>query len=75
MKDEAETEEFIRNLIEDVAGIDSIYFDARYCEVTVICNKPGEAVGRRGANAKAIRDECGWLVKFERTRQFTQDNA
>ena len=28
MKDEAETEEFIRNLIEDVAGIDSIYFDA-----------------------------------------------
>ena len=67
MKDEAETEEFIRNLIEDVAGIDSIYFDACYCEVTVICNKPGEAVGRRGANAKAIRDECGWLVKFERT--------
>ncbi len=67
MKDEAETEEFIRNLIEDVAGIDSIYFDACYCEVTVICNNPGEAVGRRGANAKAIRDECGWLVKFERT--------
>ena len=67
MKGEAETEEFIRELIEDVAGIDSIYFDACYCEVTVICNNPGEAVGRRGANAKAIRDECGWLVKFERT--------
>ena len=67
MKGEAETEEFIRDLIEDVAGIDSIYFDACYCEVTVICNNPGEAVGRRGANAKAIRDECGWLVKFERT--------
>ena len=67
MKGEAETEEFIRGLIEDVAGIDSIYFDACYCEVTVICSNPGEAVGRRGANAKAIRDECGWLVKFERT--------
>ena len=48
MKGEAETEEFIRDLIEDVAGIDSIYFDACYCEVTVICNNPGEAVGRRG---------------------------
>ena len=46
MKDEKETEEFIRDLIEDVAGIDSIYFDACYCEVTVICNNPGEAVGR-----------------------------
>ena len=56
MKDEKETEEFIRNLIEEVAGIDSIYFDACYCEVTVICNNPGEAVGRRGANAKAIRE-------------------
>jgi KH/beta-lactamase-domain protein len=67
MKDEKETEEFIRDLIEEVSGIDSIYFDACYCEVTVICSKPGEAVGRRGANAKAIRDECGWLVNFERT--------
>ena len=54
MNDEAETEEFIRELIEDVAGIDSIYFDACYCEVTVICNNPGEAVGRRGANAKLL---------------------
>ena len=67
MKNEKETEEFIRELIEEIAGIDSIYFDACYCEVTVICSSPGEAVGRRGANAKAIRDECGWLVKFERT--------
>ena len=54
MKDEKETEEYIRELIEEVAGIDSIYFDACYCEVTVICNNPGEAVGRRGANAKAV---------------------
>tara|TARA_B100000212_G_scaffold12699_1_gene9095 strand:- start:1415 stop:3319 length:1905 start_codon:yes stop_codon:yes gene_type:complete len=67
MKGEKETEEYIRNLIPKDAGIDSIYFDACYCEVTVICNKPGEAVGRKGANAKAIRDNCGWLVKFERT--------
>ena len=43
-----------------------IYFDRCYCEVTVVCGNPGEAVGRRGANSKAIRDECGWLVKFER---------
>ncbi len=67
MKGEKETEEFIRNLISEVAGIDSIYFDACYCEVTVICNNPGEAVGRKGVNAKSIRDNCGWLVKFERT--------
>ena len=66
MKDEAETEEFIRNLLSEKADVDMIYFDRCYCEVTVICGNPGEAVGRRGANSKAIRDECGWLVKFER---------
>ena len=67
IKSEKETEEFIRDLIPESAGIDSIYFDACYWEVTVICDNPGEAVGRKGINAKSIRDNCGWLVKFERT--------
>jgi KH/beta-lactamase-domain protein len=67
MKSEEDTEAFIRDLLNEKAGVDIIYFDACYCEVIVVCNNPGEAVGRRGANAKAIRDECGWLVKFERT--------
>ncbi len=67
MKDQKETEIFIRDLLKDSSEIDSIYFDDCYCEVTVICDNPGNAVGKRGANAKAIRDHCGWLVKFERT--------
>ncbi len=67
MKSEEDTERYIRDLIQDVADIHQIYFDACYCEVTVICGNPGEAVGRKGANAKKIRDECGWLVTFERT--------
>ena len=67
MKSEEDTERYIRNLIQDVADIHQIYFDACYCEVTVICGNPGEAVGRKGVNAKKIRDESGWLVKFERT--------
>ena len=64
-EDQAET--YIRDLLEEKAGIKMIYFDACFCEVTVICENPSEAVGRRGENVKAIRDECGWLVKFERT--------
>jgi len=67
MKDQKETEIFIRDLLKDSSEIDSIYFDDCYCEVTVICDNPGNAVGKRGSNAKAIRDHCGWLVKFERT--------
>ena len=67
MKSEDETEIFIREILSEKAGVDSIYFDACYCEVTVVCNNPGEAVGRKGANVKEIRDKCGWLVKFERT--------
>ncbi len=66
MKSEEETELYIKELIGDVAEIDRIYFDACYCEVTVICGNPGEAVGKKGINAKKIRDECGWLIKFER---------
>ena len=66
IKSEAETEEFIRDLLSEKSEVEMIYFDRCYCEVTVVCGNPGEAVGRRGANSKAIRDECGWLVKFER---------
>ncbi|HIF45369.1 MAG TPA: beta-CASP ribonuclease aCPSF1 [Candidatus Poseidoniales archaeon] len=67
MLPEDQTETFIRELLEEKAGIKMIYFDSCYCEVTVVCENPGLAVGRRGANVKAVRDECGWLVKFERT--------
>ena len=66
MKSEEDTELYIKELIGDVAEIDRVYFDACYCEVTVICGNPGEAVGKKGINAKKIRDECGWLIKFER---------
>ena len=66
MKSEEDTERYIKELIGEVADIDRIYFDACYCEVTVICGNPGEAVGKKGINAKNIRDECGWLINFER---------
>jgi KH/beta-lactamase-domain protein len=66
MKSEEDTEKYIKELIGEIADIDRIYFDACYCEVTVICGNPGEAVGKKGVHAKKIRDECGWLIKFER---------
>ena len=64
---EEATESFIRKLLPDEAEITAISFDACYGEVIVQAKNPGKAVGPRGANNNAIRDECGWLVKVERT--------
>ena len=41
-----------------------MYFDACYREITVQCENPGEAVGRRGINLQEIRDQSGWLFQL-----------
>ncbi len=67
MKSEEEATRLVKEIIPESAGINQIYFDACYREITVQCANPGEAVGRRGVNLQQIRDQCGWLVSVERT--------
>ncbi len=67
MKSEEDATKIVREIIPESADITQIYFDACYREITVQCKKPGDAVGRRGANLQEIRDKCGWLISVERT--------
>ncbi|MFQ3317141.1 MAG: beta-CASP ribonuclease aCPSF1 [Candidatus Poseidoniales archaeon] len=67
MKSEEDATKIVREIIPESAAINQIYFDACYREITVQCDNPGEAVGRRGINLQEIRDQSGWLISVERT--------
>ena len=68
MKGEAETEEFIRNLIEDVAGIDSIYFDVFFkLPLSVTTGRPsaeGERMRKRSETNVAGLSNLSELHQF-----------
>ncbi len=67
MLSEEETTKIIKEIISEDVEIRQIYFDECLRELIIQCDKPGNAIGRKGANIKEIRDKCGWLVKVERT--------
>lgn len=86
LMDLKQAEQKIMEMIPDDAGLKRIYFDGAVCEVTIVCNDPGQAVGPKGATVKALRDEIGWKVRTERAaavesatmhniRRYRQDNA
>jgi KH/beta-lactamase-domain protein len=86
LMDLKQAEQKIMEMIPDDAGLKRIYFDGAVCEVTIVCNDPGQAVGPKGATVKALRDEIGWKVRTERAaavesatmhniRRYRQENA
>ncbi|MCH1461976.1 MAG: MBL fold metallo-hydrolase, partial [Candidatus Poseidonia sp.] len=62
-----DAKDFIEELLPKEAEVSEMYFDGCYREVTIQCQHPGKAIGRKGENNKRIRDETGWAVKVERT--------
>jgi len=83
---EKEAEAKIIEMLPEEAGLKRVYFDGALAEVALVCKDPGTAVGSKGVNIKAIREEIGWIVKVERApaiesstqhniRKFRQDNA
>ena len=66
LMDQKQAEQKIMEMIPDDAGLKRIYFDGAVCEVTIVCNDPGQAVGPKGATIDALRDEIGWIVHTER---------
>jgi KH/beta-lactamase-domain protein len=86
LMDLKQAEQKIMEMIPDDAGLKRIYFDGAVCEVTIVCNDPGQAVGPKGSTVKALRDEIGWKVRTERAaavesatmhniRRYRQENA
>ena len=60
------TLDIINEVIPKEAGIGDVYFDQCSREIIIQCDQPGDAVGRKGANIKEIRDKTGWSVMVER---------
>lgn len=66
-KDPVETEEYIRNLINEDAEISVIEFDHTRGEVIIESGKPGLVIGKKGINLKEIRSNTYWQPKTIRT--------
>ena len=66
-KDPAETEEYIRNLVNEDAEIAFVSFDHTRGEVIIESGKPGLVIGKKGVNLKEIRSNTFWQPKTIRT--------
>ena len=66
-KDPAETEIYIRNLINEDAEISNIEFDHTRGEVIIESGKPGLVIGKKGVNLKDIRTNTFWQPRTIRT--------
>lgn len=66
-KDPVETEEYIRNLVNEDAEIENISFDHTRGEVIIESGKPGLVIGKKGVNLKDIRSNTFWQPKTIRT--------
>ena len=66
-KDPAETESYIRNLINEDAEISNIEFDHTRGEVIIESGKPGLVIGKKGINLKDIRTNTFWQPRTIRT--------
>jgi len=66
-KDPAETEIYIKNLVNEDAEISNIEFDHTRGEVIIESGKPGLVIGKKGINLKEIRSNTFWQPKTIRT--------
>ncbi len=66
-KDPAETEAYIRNLVNEDAELTNIEFDHTRGEVIIESGKPGLVIGKKGINLKEIRTNTFWQPKTIRT--------
>jgi len=66
LADEDEVHDAILKFIPDEAKLRKTWLDPAICQVTLECDDPSSAVGPKGSNIKALRDEIGWLVDVVR---------
>ncbi|NVM36588.1 MAG: beta-CASP ribonuclease aCPSF1 [Candidatus Lokiarchaeota archaeon] len=66
-KDPAETESYIRNLVNEDAEISNLEFDHTRGEVIIESGKPGLVIGKKGINLKEIRTNTFWQPRTIRT--------
>ena len=66
LSSESEVHDAVNRLIPPEAEVRNVWLDPALSEVILECDDPASAVGPKGSNVTALRDEIGWLVKVER---------
>jgi hypothetical protein len=62
MVDENTVHDAVARLIPPGADVRKIWLDPALSQVILECDDPSVAVGPKGSNIRALRDEIGWLV-------------
>jgi KH/beta-lactamase-domain protein len=65
--------EVIKQLVPAEAGVHSVKFMPRFCEVYIEAMKPGLVIGKGGSTMKSIAVETGWLPKVLRMPTMNSD--
>lgn len=66
LADVEEAEKKIKEIIPEEAKIVNIYFEPDVGEVTIEAEKPGVAIGKKGALLNELKKEIGWAPKIIR---------
>ncbi|MCX6710430.1 MAG: beta-CASP ribonuclease aCPSF1 [Candidatus Woesearchaeota archaeon] len=59
--DTEETEEIIKKLIPEEAGMGTILFDPQRSQLTIEAEKPGLAIGKQGSILREIKEKTLWI--------------
>ncbi|OYT40865.1 hypothetical protein B6U80_02315 [Candidatus Pacearchaeota archaeon ex4484_26] len=65
--DKEKTEEIIKKVIPEDAGIEQIIFDEKRSLVIIETKKPGLAIGKEGKNLKEIKEKTFWIPFVRRS--------
>ncbi|MBW3011550.1 beta-CASP ribonuclease aCPSF1 [Candidatus Woesearchaeota archaeon] len=65
--DQDKTKEIIKKLLPEETGLTQIIFDAQRSQVIIEVEKPGLAIGKKGALLSDIREKTFWVPEIRRT--------
>lgn len=66
LADEKAVHDAVAQIIPSDADVRKVWLDPALSQVILECDDPSAAVGRKGSNIRALRDEIGWLVDVVR---------
>ena len=66
LADEKTVHDAVAQIIPSDADVRKVWLDPALSQVILECDDPSAAVGRKGSNIRALRDEIGWLVDVVR---------
>ena len=66
LADEKTVHDAVAQIIPSDAKVRKVWLDPALSQVILECDDPSAAVGRKGSNIRALRDEIGWLVDVVR---------